>query len=308
MTPGSGSEEGAGLATIDVSGGDLALASMWSARLQLTWRRYKRLALGGLILLPFVLFALFPGLISPFDPLKISVKDTYEPPNAAHLFGTDELGRDVFSRVVYGARISLTAAVITIVFASGIGVALGVVAGYWGGWADRIITGIGDMVLSFPSLILAMGVAAALGPGLSHSMMAVAAVWWPIYARLMRGMTLHLKHEGYIDAARCTGGHALYIIRRHLLPNALSALNVRISLDLGIAVQVLASLGFIGLGASAPTPEWGAMVSWGRTYFLTYWWIGVFPTLAIVLVVIGTSLLGDALNELWNPYLGASER
>lgn len=258
--------------------------------------------------MPFALFAISPGTFSSFDPLKISVKDTYLPPTSTHWFGTDELGRDVFSRVVHGARISLTAALLTIAFATVIGVILGIWAGYWGGWADKVIMSIGDMVLSFPSLILAMAVGAALGPSLQHSMLAVAAVWWPTYTRLMRGLTLHLKHEGYIEAARATGGPATYIVRRHLLPNAFSAINVRISMDLGYAVQVLASLGFIGLGASAPTPEWGAMVSWGRTYFLTYSWIGVFPALAIILVVIGTSLLGDALNDLSNPHLGGSER
>jgi len=168
--------------------------------------------------------------------------------------------------------------------------------------------GVGDMVLSFPNLVLAMAVAAALGPSLRNSMLAVAAVWWPIYTRLMRGLMLHLKHEGFVEAARVCGGSSLYIIRRHILPNSLSALNVRVSMDLGLAVLVLASLGFIGLGVSPPTPEWGAMVSWGRTYFLTYWWIGVFPALAIMLAVIATNLLGDALNELWNPYLEGSER
>jgi len=296
------------LATVDVTRSALPLTPTRSLTLRVIWQRYGRLMFGGMILLPFVLFAILPGLFSPYDPLKISVRDTYIPPSLQHPFGTDELGRDVFTRVVYGARVSLTAAILTILAASAAGVFLGVIAGYWGGWTDRIITSFGDMVLSFPSLILAMAVAAALGPGLSHSMMAVAAVWWPVYARLMRGLALHLKHEGYVEAARAAGGRSLYIIRRHVFPNSLSALNVRISLDIGLAVQVLASLGFIGLGASAPTPEWGAMVSWGRTYFLTYWWIGVFPALAIILVVIGTSLLGDAFNDLWNPLLGASER
>ncbi|MBI3976975.1 MAG: ABC transporter permease [Chloroflexi bacterium] len=280
-----------------------SMAAIQPARLAGRWRRYKHLAFGLLILLPFLLFVLFADVLATHDPIKISAKESFEPPSAAHWFGTDEMGHDVYSRVVHGSRVSLTAAVVTILCATAIGVVTGVIAGYRGGRIERLIMSIGDMVLSFPSLMLAMAVAAALGPSLMNSMLAVAAVWWPIYTRLMRGLTLQIKHSGYVEAARAGGASAFHIIRRHILPNALSSLNVRVSLDLGYAVQTLASLGFIGLGAAAPTPEWGAMVSWGRTYFLTFWWVGGFPALAIVLVVIGTSLVGDALNDLWNPSL-----
>lgn len=271
------------------------------------WRRYRSMSVGIVLLTPFILFALVPNLFAPYEPLKISVKETFEPPSPSHWFGTDELGRDVFSRVVYASRLSLSAALITILIATVIGVITGVIAGYWGGVTDRVIMSIADMVLSFPSLILAMAVAAALGPSLLNSMLAVAAVWWPIYTRLMRALTMQLTTQLYVEASRASGANAFYIIRRHILPNSVSAINVRLSLDLGYAVITLASLGFLGLGVSAPTPEWGAMVSWGRTYFLTYWWIGAFPSIAIVLVVVGTSLLGDSLNDLWNPNLEGSD-
>ncbi len=265
------------------------------------WRRYLPLLASSTLLLPFILFALFPDFFAPYEPLKSSVREAFQPPSAVHWFGTDELGRDVYSRVVHGSRVSLTAAFLTIIAASVMGIVVGVIAGYWGGWVDRVIMSIVDMVLSFPNIILAMALAAALGPNLVNAMLAVAAVWWPIYARLMRALTLHLKSEEYVEASRVSGGRAFHIIYRHIMPNALSSLNVRISLDLGYAVLVLASLGFIGLGAKAPTPEWGAMINWGRGYFLTEPWIGAFPALAITVVVIGLAFIGDALNDLLDP-------
>jgi peptide/nickel transport system permease protein len=267
------------------------------------WRRYRSLVLGGLFLLPFVLFVIAPGVFAPYDPIKTSVKERLQPPSAEHWFGTDELGRDVYSRVVYGARISLTSASITIAIACAVGIIAGITAGYLGGWADRGIMIATDMVLAFPRIILAMAVAAALGSGIRNAMLAMAAVWWPLYARLLRGLTLRIKEEEYVQAGYAIGGSGFHIIRKHILPNTVSAIIIRVSLDLGFAVLLLASLGFIGLGATAPTPEWGTMVSLGRIYFLTEPWIGIFPALAITLVVIGTTLLGDALNDLWNPTL-----
>jgi peptide/nickel transport system permease protein len=265
------------------------------------WRRYGALLAGVLFLLPFVMFAVVPGTFAQYDPIKTSVKERLQPPNAEHWFGTDELGRDVYSRVVHGARISLTSASITIAIACVIGVAAGVIAGYLGGWADRVIMIAADMVLAFPNIILAMAVAAALGSGIRNAMLAMAAVWWPVYARLLRGLTLRIKQEEYVQASHAIGGSGLHVIQKHILPNTVSAIVIRVSLDLGFAVLLLASLGFIGLGATAPTPEWGTMVSLGRIYFLTEPWIGFFPALAITLVVIGTTLTGDALNDLWNP-------
>ena len=253
---------------------------------------------GFLLLLPFLLFALLPEVFATHDPIKTSIRELYRPPGAEHYFGTDELGRDVYSRVVHGARISLVSASLIIGIACLIGVVLGTIAGYWGGWSDRVIMTLVDLVLAFPSLILALAVSAALGSGLRSAIIAAAAVWWPVYARLLRGITLQLAEMEFVTAARAMGASAPTIIRRHILPNAVYVIIVRVSIDLGLAVLLLASLSFIGLGASAPTPEWGAMVAWGRLYFLTEWWIGGFPALAITLVVVAITMLGDGLNDL----------
>ncbi len=261
-------------------------------------RRNPGLLAGVLMLLPFLLFALLPAVFASHDPIKTSIRELYTPPNAEHFFGTDELGRDVYSRVVYGARISLASAALIIGSACLIGLVLGTIAGYWGGWSDRIIMTLVDLVLAFPSLILALAVSAALGAGLRSAIIAAAAVWWPVYARLLRGITLQLVEMEFVTAAKALGASAPRIILRHILPNAVHAVIVRISIDLGLAVLLLASLSFIGLGASAPTPEWGAMVAWGRLYFLTEWWIGGFPALAITLVVVAITMLGDGLNDL----------
>lgn len=271
------------------------------ARLVYFCRANPGLTAGFLLLLPFIFFALLPGVFATHDPIKTSIRELYAPPSAQHFFGTDELGRDVYSRVVYGARISLVAAALIIGLACLVGIALGTAAGYWRGWSDRVIMTLVDLVLAFPSLILALAVSAALGPGLRSAIIAAASVWWPVYARLLRGLTMQLSEMEFVTAARAMGASAPAIIFRHILPNAVYAIIVRISLDLGLAVLLLASLSFIGLGASAPTPEWGAMVAWGRIYFLTEWWIGAFPAVAITLVVVGITLLGDGLNDARNP-------
>lgn len=260
--------------------------------------RNPGLLAGALLLLPFLLFALLPEVFATHDPIKTSIRELYQPPGAEHFFGTDELGRDVYSRVVHGARISLASASLIIGIACAIGVALGAIAGYWGGASDRLIMTLVDLVLAFPSLILALAVSAALGPGLRSAIIAAAAVWWPVYARLLRGITLQLAEMEFVTAARALGASTPRIVLRHILPNAIYAIVVRVSIDLGLAVLLLASLSFIGLGASAPTPEWGAMVAWGRLYFLTEWWIGGFPALAITLVVVAITMLGDGLNDL----------
>ncbi len=271
------------------------------AKLTRFCRTNPGLTVGVLLILPFVFFALLPGVFATHDPIKTSIRELYAPPSAEHFFGTDELGRDVYSRVVHGARISLAAASLIIGVACLVGTALGTAAGFWRGWSDRVIMTLVDLVLAFPSLILALAVSAALGPGLRSAIIAAAAVWWPVYARLLRSLTIQLSEMEFVTAARAMGASAPAIIFRHILPNAVYAIIVRISLDLGLAVLLLASLSFIGLGASAPTPEWGAMVAWGRIYFLTEWWIGAFPAVAITLVVVGITLLGDGLNDARNP-------
>ena len=257
------------------------------------------LALSGL----FVLMALAAPLLAPHDPLAMDPSNRLAAPSALHWFGTDDGGRDILARVVYGTRSSLLTALGILSLASVIGTSIGLAAGSFGGWVDETLMRITDMFLAFPALVLAMGLAPALGPSLFNAMLATAVVWWPWYARLVRGQALHLKNEAFVEAARVAGASGLRIAVRHILRNCLTPIIVQMSLDIGYAILTLSSLSFIGLGAQAPTPEWGSMVSIGRDYFLDQWWIVTFPGLAIFLSVMAFNLLGDGLQEALSPRL-----
>jgi peptide/nickel transport system permease protein len=224
-----------------------------------------------------------------------------QPPGAAHWFGTDEVGNDVYTRVVLGARVSLQIGLVITVIAALIGVPLGIVAGYLGGALGELIMRVTDVFLSVPALILALAVVGALGPGIVNAMLALALVWWPGYVRLVQGKTLALKQETYVEAARAVGTGRLRIVFVHILPNCVSPIVVKASMDMGMAILAAASLGFIGLGAQPPYPEWGAMISHGRNYLPTWWWYSAFPGLAIYLTVLGFNLLGDGLRDLLDP-------
>jgi peptide/nickel transport system permease protein len=241
--------------------------------------------------------------IAPQDPLAMAPAIRLAPPSAAHWFGTDDGGRDILSRIIYGTRSSLVTALGILALASIIGTAVGLLAGSVGGWVDEILMRITDMFLAFPALVLAMGLAATLGPSLLNAMLATALVWWPWYARLVRGQALHLKHEAFVEAARIAGASGLRIAIHHILRNCLTPIIVQMSLDVGYAILTLSSLSFIGLGAQPPTPEWGSMVSVGRDYFLDQWWMVTFPGLAIFLSVMAFNLLGDGLQEALSPRL-----
>jgi peptide/nickel transport system permease protein len=217
--------------------------------------------------------------------------------------GTDDGGRDILARIIFGTRSSLLTALGILAMASVTGTAIGLAAGYFGGWVDEVLMRVTDMFLAFPALVLAMGMAATLGPSLFNAMLATAVVWWPWYARLVRGQALHLKHEAFVDAARVSGASAFRITVHHILRNCLTPIIVQMSLDIGYAILTLASLSFIGLGAQPPTPEWGSMVSLGRDYFLEQWWMVTFPGLAIFLSVMAFNLLGDGLQEALSPRL-----
>jgi len=251
----------------------------------------------------FIVMAVAAPLLAPHDPLAMDPANRLAAPSALHWFGTDDGGRDILSRVIYGTRSSLLTALGILSLASVIGTSIGLASGYFGGWLDETLMRITDMFLAFPALVLAMGLAAALGPSLFNAMLATAVVWWPWYARLVRGQALHLKNEAFVEAARVAGASGLRIAVRHILRNCLTPIIVQMSLDIGYAILTLSSLSFIGLGAQAPTPEWGSMVSIGRDYFLDQWWIVTFPGLAIFLSVMAFNLLGDGLQESLSPRL-----
>jgi len=222
-------------------------------------------------------------------------------PSAAHWFGTDEVGNDVFTRVILGARVSLQIGLIITLVAATIGVPLGVVAGYAGGALGEVIMRVTDVFLSVPALVLALAVVGALGPGIVNAMLALSLVWWPGYVRLVHGKTLALTGETFVEAARAVGTGRLRIVFVHILPNCVSPIVVKASMDMGTAILAAAGLGFIGLGAQPPYPEWGAMISIGRNYLPTWWWYSTFPGLGIYLTVLGFNLLGDGLRDIFDP-------
>jgi len=262
--------------------------------------------IGIVILLPFILFSLFPFLFATHDPIATSVLNRLSPPFGEYLFGTDELGRDLFSRIVYGSRISMFAAVITISIATLVGTFIGVIAGYKGGWVDEFLMRLVDLTMAFPSLLLAIAIAAAAGPGIVNSTIAIAAVWWPQYARLTRGVVISIKKQPFIDAAIVIGGSNSHIMRAHLLPNLVTPVLIRMTIDFGYAILFLASLGFLGLGEPPPYPEWGTLLYEGRRSILSYWWPSVFPGIALTLVTLGVTFLGDGLTDRLDPRLRRS--
>jgi peptide/nickel transport system permease protein len=270
-------------------------------RQQMRAMRQPAVIVGIVILVCVGGVAVFAPWLSRTDPLAQDVVAGLRPPSAAHLFGTDRLGRDVLSRMLYGARISLLVGVAVVVIAGGIGTLLGVLAGYAGGWIDEALMRITDIFFAFPGLILAMAIAGALGPSLQNALIAISAVTWPVYARLMRGQVLLLKQQEFIQAARTLGVPEWRIIGWHLLPNTLAPLLVQTTFDMGAAITSVAGLSFIGFGAQPPTPEWGVMISEGRNYITTQWWLSTIPALAILLVVGGFNLVGDGLRDALDP-------
>jgi peptide/nickel transport system permease protein len=223
------------------------------------------------------------------------------PPSSKYPFGTDEVGRDIYSRVIMGTRLSFQIGLIIIFIAMGVGVPLGIIAGYVGGWLNEIIMRVTDIFLSIPGLLLALAIVGALGPGIKNAMLALSIVWWPGYVRLVQGKTLSLREESFVEAAKSIGASKLRIIFGHILPNCTSPIIVKASMDMGMAILFAANLGFIGVGAQPPEPEWGAMISTGRNYLPDHWWMATFPGLAILITVLGFNLLGDGLRDVLDP-------
>src|SRR6056297_2212821 len=264
--------------------------------------RLTKLAFYGVIAL--FLIAIIVPIALPSD---IHVDQDTNPsekllsPSFEHPFGTDELGRDVFKRVLLGTRISLNTALIAVGIALLIGVPLGAIAGYFCGFLDEFIMRITDVFLGFPPLLRAIAIAAFLGPNLQNAMLAIAIAWWPWYTRIVRGQAVSIKERQFVKAANAIGTPSMKIVFRHILPNCVAPLIVQASMDIGGVILTIASLSFLGLGAQSPTPEWGLMVSTSRNYFLNAWWYSIFPGLAIFFTVLVFNLLGDGLREILDP-------
>ena len=265
----------------------------------------SRLNVLGLGLVALVLGAAALGrILAPYPPDAISLLERFAPPSSTHLFGTDDYGRDLFSRVLAGAAISVEVAAVVISISVVVGTVLGALAGLLGGLADELIMRLTDLFLAFPALILAAAIAATWGGNLTTTVIALATVYWPWYARLVRGQVLSLREREYVTAARAMGAGPLDIMRTHLLPNVLPYVILQVSLDIGYVILYTSSLSFLGLGAQAPTAEWGAMMTDARGYMREAWWFPTFPGLALGLTVLGFNLLGDGLRDWLDPRVG----
>ena len=256
--------------------------------------------LGVVLFLAWILVAIFAPIIAPHSPTDGDLAFQYLPPSADYWFGTDELGRDVFSRVLYASRVSLTASLVTVLISFGVGIFFGGLAGYIGGVVDDVMMRFSEMIQSFPPLILAMVIAAALGPNISNSILAMAVIWWPNYARLTRSIVISLKSNDYVTASRVLGATHTRILTREILPNSIGSLIVMCTLDLGNAILMFSGLSFLGLGVQPPTPEWGAMVS-DVVRDTAKWWVSTFPGLAIFSVAIAANFIGDGLRDYLDP-------
>jgi peptide/nickel transport system permease protein len=256
---------------------------------------------GAAIFILIVLAAIFAPLIAPYDPVAINFADKLSPPSWQHLMGANELGQDVFSQVLFGARTSLMVGVVVISLAIAIGVPIGLLAGYFGGHLDTALMRVSDVFLAFPPLLLPIAITAALGTGLFNAMAALAVSWFPWYSRIVRGAVMRVKSELYISAARAMGVGSLRIMLRHALPNSLTPIIVQGSMDFGYAILAAASLSFIGIGAQPPTPEWGLMAALSRDRFLDDWWTVAFPGLAIFVTVLAVNLVGDGVRDTLDP-------
>ncbi|GKV91863.1 D-ala-D-ala transporter subunit [Pectobacterium carotovorum subsp. carotovorum] len=267
----------------------------------LTMMRNPLTAIGSAIVLMLILVAIFAPWIATHDPLAQDLANALQAPSAAHYFGTDEFGRDVFSRLVYGSRITLYIVALVSVTVGPIGLALGVVAGYYGGIVDTILMRITDIFISFPSLVLALAFVAALGPGLEHVVIAITLTAWPPIARLARAETLSLRHADFVSAVKLQGASSIRILLHHIVPLCLPSVIIRITMNMAGIILTAAGLGFLGLGAQPPDPEWGAMISAGRRYMMECWWLVTIPGLAILINSLAFNFLGDGLRDILDP-------
>jgi peptide/nickel transport system permease protein len=268
--------------------------------------RRSKLAFAGLIIILALIFlAIFGPTIAPYNPNKIAVRDRSQAPSLDHLFGTDDRGRDILSRVLYGARVSLEVGVIAVGISATVGTFLGAIGGYFRGWLDEIIMRLTDILFAFPAILLAIAIMAMLGPSASNAMIAIGVVYTPIFARITRASVLSVREEVYVEAARASGAGSLRIISRHIMPNVLAPIIVETTLSLAFAILAEAALSFLGLGTPPPEPSWGRMLSEGRDFMQDAPWMGLFPGLAIILAVMGFNFFGDGLRDALDPRLKA---
>lgn len=286
-------------------------ASRTQARLgraYVAWRRFSanRLAFVGLlIIIALLLVAVLAGVLAPYSPTFGDLKNArLLAPSAQHWFGTDDLGRDIYSRILYGSRWTLYVVVLVAIIAAPIGLLVGTVAGYAGGWTDAILMRVTDIFLAFPKLVLALAFVAALGPGIENAVLAIAITSWPPYARIARAETLTVRNSDYIKAVQLMGASPFRIVLRHIMPLCISSLIVRVTLDMAGIILTAAGLGFLGLGAQPPLPEWGTMIASGRRFILDQWWVAGAPGFAILIVSLGFNLLGDGLRDALDPRSG----
>lgn len=258
-------------------------------------------ACGASIVIILGLVAIQPGLFTTGDPFAINSGSRLLPPSSTHWLGTDEVGRDLYARLVHGTRLSLRVAISVVVCAATVGTIVGGIAGYFGRMFEEVIMRVVDVAISFPPLIMALAITAVLGPGLENAALALAVVWWPQYARLAHGVVLSTRKRAFVEAAVAIGGGRWRILLRHIIPTGLDPVLVKCTVDLGYVILMTAALSFIGLGAKPPEPEWGALITTGRRYLLDSWWYATFPGVAIFLAVMGFNLLGDGLRDLLDP-------
>jgi len=286
-------------------------ASRTQARLgraYVAWRRFSanRLAfLGLLIIIALLVVAAFADVLAPYSPTVGDLKNArLLAPSSAHWFGTDDLGRDIYSRILFGSRWTLYVVILVAIIAAPIGLLVGTVAGYAGGWTDAILMRITDIFLAFPKLILALAFVAALGPGIENAVLAIAITSWPPYARIARAETMTVRNSDYIKAVQLMGASPFRIVLRHIMPLCISSLIIRVTLDMAGIILTAAGLGFLGLGAQPPLPEWGTMIASGRRFVLDQWWVAGAPGFAILIVSLGFNLLGDGLRDALDPRSG----
>ncbi|MGO4437307.1 ABC transporter permease [Rhizobium sp. RAF56] len=275
-------------------------------RAYVTWRQFSAnhlAVLGLIIILALLVIAACAGLIATHSPVigDLANSRLLPPGTPGYILGTDDQGRDIFSRLVYGSRLTLLVIVLVAVISAPIGLLIGTVSGYAGGWVDAVLMRITDIFLAFPKLVLALAFVGALGPGIQNAIIAIAITSWPPYARIARAETMTVRHSDYISAVRLMGASPLRIVLRHIMPLCLSSLIVRVTLDMAGIILTAAGLGFLGLGAQPPLPEWGAMIASGRRFILDQWWVAAMPGIAILVVSLGFNLLGDGLRDALDP-------